>query len=352
VGLPGRVAVTGESQRVDDYQQYPLRVTELDDATFRAVAAVPMTQRNQVLGVICVVKTTQLATGKMPDEEISPVFSDDDRWLLELFAVQAAHAIENTRTYLDLDRAYQQQRALDRQKDDFIARTSHDLRLPLTGVLGFLDLTLMMLPADIDPELRANLQQSADEGQRMKEMMDQLLEQARLDSGQRAVHLTDVALAPVVEEVVTARRKQVQLHGTPHQFEVRIPAHIIIAADVARLKEIMENLLSNAVKYSPKGGTIRVEAREAADHEVVELAVSDEGMGIPPEAHSQIFERFTRVESPVASEISGTGLGLYLARQLVESMGGAIRLERSSPEAGSVFIVTLPLAHGPTPSPA
>jgi signal transduction histidine kinase len=328
-GLPGRVAVTGESQRVDDYQQYPLRAA-LDDPTFRAVAAVPMRQRNHVLGVICVVKTAQLPTGKMPDEQISPVFSDDDRWLLELFAVQAAHAIENTRTYLELERAYQQQRALDRQKDDFIARASHDLRLPLTGILGFIDLALMMLPEDADPELRTNLQHAADDGQRMKELMEQLLEQARLESGQRAVHLTDVALAPLVEEVVSARRKQAQLHGTPHQFAVRIPARVIVRADVARLKEILENLLSNAVKYSPNGGMVRVEARESADGEVVELAVSDEGMGIPPEAHSQIFERFTRVESPVASEISGTGLGLYLARQLVESMGGAIRLARAA----------------------
>jgi signal transduction histidine kinase len=343
-GLPGRVAVTGESQRVDDYQTYPLRAPALDDPSFRAVAAVPLKQRNQVLGVICVIKTDQLPAGKLPDEVISPIFSDDDRWLLELFAVQAAHAIENTRTYLDLDRAYQAQRALDRQKDDFIARTSHDLRLPLTGVLGFLDLALALLPADADDELRRSLQQAADDAERMRELMDQLLEQARLESGQRAVHLTSVTLAPVVDEVVNARRKQVQLHGTPHRFEVRVPAGIVIIADLARLKEILENLLSNAVKYSPQGGTIRVEGRIARDAQMVEMAISDEGIGIPPEAHAQIFERFARVESPVASEISGTGLGLYLARQLIESMGGAIRLERSAPGKGSTFVITLPLA--------
>lgn len=347
MGLPGRVAVTGESQRVDDYQSYPLRSVELDDASFRAAVAVPLTQRNQVLGVIWVVKTDLLPTSKLPDEVISPIFSDDDRWLLELFAVQAAHAIENTRTYLDLDRAYQVQRALDRQKDDFIARTSHDLRLPLTGVLGFIDLALALLPADADDDLRRSLQQAANDAERMRELMDQLLEQARLESGQRAVHLTTVTLAPVVAEVANARQKQVQLHGTPHRFEVRIPAGILVLADLARLKEILENLLSNAVKYSPKGGVIKVEARVTHDAQTVEVAISDEGIGIPLAAHAQIFERFTRVESAVASEISGTGLGLYLARQLIESMDGTIRLEGSAPGEGSTFVITLPLATTP-----
>lgn len=345
VGLPGRVAVTGESQRVDDYQHYPLRTPLLEDSAFRAVAAVPMKQRNQVTGVICLVKLDNAASSqrKLPDEEISDTFSEDDLWLLELFAMQAAHATENARTYLDLDRAYQQQRALDRQKDDFIMRASHDLRLPLTNVVGYIDLVLAMLEGAPNDEARMLLQQAADEGQRLHELMDQLLEQAQLESGQRAVHLTAVVLGPVVDEVVQSRRKQVILHGTPHRFEVDIPAQIVVAADLARLKEILENLLSNAVKYSPNGGTVRVAARLDEAQQAALLTVSDEGLGIPPEAHDQIFERFMRVESPVASEISGTGLGLYLARQLVESMGGSIRLARSAPGEGSVFEVTLPL---------
>jgi signal transduction histidine kinase len=344
VGLPGRVAVTGESQRVDDYQTYALRSATLDDPSFRAIAAVPMRQRNQVIGVIAIIKTDQTVQGKLPDEEISPIFSNDDLWLLELFAMQAAQAIENARTYTDLERAYQHQRALDRQKDDFIARTSHDLRLPLTGVLGFLDLALAQLPAGADDELRRSLQQAVDDAERMREMMEEVLEQSRLESGQRSVHLAAVTLAPVVAEVVQARQKQVQLQGTSHRFEMRIPTTIVVSADVTRLKEILENLLSNAVKYSPIGGLIRVEARVTNDQQMVEIAVSDEGIGIPPAAHSQIFERFTRVESHVASDISGTGLGLYIARQLVESMGGTIRLERSAPGEGSVFVVALPLA--------
>jgi signal transduction histidine kinase len=347
-GLPGRVAVTGESQRVEDYQHYTLRSSLLEDASFRAVAAVPMKQHNQVIGIICLVKLDNAAEAqkKLPDEIISETFSEDDLWLMELFAMQAAQAVESTRIYLELDRAYQQQRALDRQKDDFIMRASHDLRLPLTNVVGYVDLALSLLEGQPDDETRSLLQQAADEAQRLRELMDQLLEQARLESGEREVHLLPIVLGPVVDEVVQARRKQVILHGTPHRFEVIIPQHIVVAADLARLKEMLENLLSNAVKYSPRGGTIRVEGQVDSAQHLARLTVSDEGIGIPAEAHEQIFERFARVESPVASEISGTGLGLYLARQLVESMGGTIRLERSAPGAGSVFVVTLPLAAG------
>ncbi len=275
-----------------------------------------------------------------PDEEARHTFTPEDLWLLELFAHQAAHAIENARNYLDLERAYQQQRAVDRQKDDFLARASHDLRLPLTSVVGFLDLALEQheLPGD----MQAIIQQAADEAQRMREMLDDLLAQSRLDSNERVVNRRRIALAPVIAEVVGARNKQVILHRTNHDFVTEIPANLVVMADLARLKEVLENLLSNAVKYSPEGGTITVTARHDEARRMVAISISDHGIGIPPEAYQQIFERFSRVDSPLASEIRGTGLGLYLARQLVESMGGTIWLEQSTPGEGSTFIFTLP----------
>jgi len=363
-GLAGRVAVTGEGQWVNDYRRYPLRATVFANEPFGAVAAVPMKQRNQVIGVICLIyeiiprTTGPLSTGPLAangahatgplgagagSEPEQPHFTNEDIRLLELFASQAAHAIENARTYLDLERAYQQQRALDREKDDFIARVSHDLRLPLTGVVGFLDL---VLDTDADVplgDLRPLLQQAADEAQRLTNMMDQMLSQARLDSGKRGVHLTAIRLATALSEIIRSRQKQVALRMIEHLFLIEVPETIIVRADMSRLKETLENLVSNAVKYSPQGGAIRITAETTADDEAL-VHISDQGIGIPYEAHERIFDRFTRHDSPLVSQIRGTGLGLYLSRQFIESMNGQLWLEQSEPGRGSVFAFTLPLA--------
>lgn len=349
-GLAGKVFVTGESQRVDDYRTYPLRASSFADAPIGAMAAIPMKQRGQVIGVICLVHRlpTEVPSTpeRFPDEAATHLFTSDDMWVLELFATQAGQAIENARTYRDLERAYQQQRALDRQKDDFIARASHDLRLPLTSVIGFVELSLDLLNDSTQVNARSMLEQAASEAQRLKELMDQLLAQVQLDSGERNVHVRAVRLAPIIEEVVQARRKQALLHGAPHSFAVQVPEDLMVATDVARLKEILENLLSNAAKYSPQGGLICVAAAAlpTSSPQMVELTVSDQGIGIPREAHDQIFERFTRVESPLVSEIRGNGLGLYLARQLTESLNGRLWLKRSFPGEGSTFALTLPQA--------
>ncbi len=342
VGLLGRVAVTGESQRVDDYQAYPMRSTVLQDPSFRSMAAAPLKQRNRVIGVICLIKTDHPPT-RLPDDDVRLTFDKDDLWLLELFALQAAQAIEHGRTFQELERAYQQQRALDRQKDDFIARISHDLRIPLTNVIGGLEVALQYLPADLDPTLRELLQQADGDAQRMRELMEEMLAQAQMENDAREVHLRAVALAPVLVEIVEARRKQGALLGLPHSFSIEVEQDLVAQADLTRLKEILENLLSNAVKYSPSGGDIRVQAGADADRSHARILVSDHGLGISPEMQTRIFERFTRAPA-AASEISGTGLGLYLARQLAAGMHAAVTLEASTPDEGSMFAITLPLA--------
>lgn len=349
-GLSGRVFITGQGQLVADYRRYPLRASAFAEAPFGAVAAVPMKQRGQVVGVICLVQELRLDGTPIHHhhlDDTQTAFTAEDIWLLELFATQAAHAIENARTYLDLERAYQRQRALDRQRDDFLARASHDLRLPLTSVVGYLDLALARVEGDDD--LQTLLQQAADEAQRLREMLDDMMAQVRQDGQGREPQTRPLDLGPIIEDVVQARRKQVALHGTRHRFFLQIDEPLTVLADRTSLKEVLENLISNAVKYSPGGGDIVIAARatvaqDDAQGEMALVTVSDEGIGIPPEAHDQIFERFLRLESSLASEIRGDGIGLYLARQLVEAMGGTIWLAQSQPGVGSIFAFTLPLA--------
>jgi signal transduction histidine kinase/PAS domain-containing protein len=349
-GLAGRVAITGQGQYVDDYRQYPLRASQFADEPFGALASVPMQPQGRVLGVISLVHEIPAvpmvdAAGKPARDDDAYHFTSDDLFLLELFANQAGLAIANARTYQDLERMYQQQRAIDREKDDFIARVSHDLRLPLTTLLGPLEVALSVesLPED----LREMIQLAAEGAGQLAEMLDTLLSQARLDSGAREARVGRLRLCTVVEEVVRARSKHSHLHGSPHTFLVQVPGDLFVLADISMLKEALENLISNAVKYSPRGGDIIVAARtetseDGADRVIT--TVSDQGIGIPPEARDRLFERFSRIDSPIASEVRGSGMGLYLSRQLLATMNGAIWLESSEPGQGSTFAISLPLA--------
>jgi len=347
--LAGRVVITGEGQWVDDYRIYPLRASIFANEPFGEVAAIPMRQRGRVIGVISLIRYP-LAAGvhslATDDEEIPPNFTDEDIWLLDLFAGQAALAIENAHTYTELEHAYQQQRTLDRQKDDFIARVSHDLRLPLTSVMGFLDLLLESWEMQSTEDNIAMLQTAFDEAGQLAEMLDQLLSQARLDSGKRPLNMTAIRLMPVIEEIRRSRQKQISLQSAPFTFTFAIDSNLWVMADLSRLKEVLENLISNAMKYSPNGGQIRCDAQiiEGDGIPNVLVHVSDQGIGIIESGREHLFERFSRIDSPLVGEVRGSGLGLYLTRQLLESMDGRIWLQESTPGQGSVFCFTLPLA--------
>jgi signal transduction histidine kinase/PAS domain-containing protein len=400
-GLPGRVAATAQGLIVDDYRAYPFRAAIYDDEAFSAVIAVPLIHHGQVVGVLDVL-----------DDAERRAFTDDDLWLLDLFAAQAAQAIENARTYVELERAYQKQRELDRLKDDFIATASHELRTPLTGVQGFLDL-LLDFPGSRDSELALDfLRKSSDSAQELAEIAERLLQTSRLNSGRIELHAGPVRLAGVVDDVLRSFRELGQAQGGAHELLADIPPDIYLHADLGRLKEVLDNLVGNAIKYSPQGGLVLVRCHPVAlsseeiapgapglftlpggpsapsagesgaieERPTLELphllagaldpendpsaplpaitaaasqrryyavTISDEGLGIPDAERSRLFGRFSRTDSARISQIRGTGLGLYICRQLVRAMDGDIWLHASAPEHGSVFAFALPGATGP-----
>ena len=388
-GLAGRVAQTGQGLLVDDYRAYPFRAAIYDDEAFNAVIAVPLIHRGQVVGVLDVL-----------DDAERRAFTDDDLWLLDLFAAQAAQAIENARTYVELEHAYRKQRELDRMKDDFIATASHELRTPLTGVQGFLDL-LLDYPGSRDEPLALNfLRKASDSALELAEIAERLLQTSRLDTGRIELHLGPVRLATVVEEALRSFRELQAAQGQTHELVAEAPADLYVQADLGRLKEALDNLVSNAIKYSPKGGRVVVRCEpasfatvergskssglgkdgkdiedrptlvlphlpaDAADPETdpeaplpalvtgakqqpfVTITVSDEGMGIPQGERSRLFGRFARMESARASQIRGTGLGLYICRQTLRAMGGDVWLAASEPGRGSTFALALPMDAG------
>lgn len=378
-GLAGQVARAGQGIIVDDYRAYPFRASIYNDEDFRAVIAVPLVSHGQVVGVLDVLDDSERRT-----------FTDDDLWLLDLFAAQAAQAIENARTYVELEHAYRKQRDLDRMKDDFIATASHELRTPLTGVQGFLDL-LLDYPGSRDDALALDfLRKAVDSAEELADISERLLQTSRLDTGRIELHVQPVRLAQVVDEALRSFRTLQQAQGTTHELIAEVPQDIYVHADLGRLKEVLDNLIGNAVKYSPRGGQVTVRCapfrvsdeiaplehddieetptlvlrpyggeaaaddgptwpsaavrKASANHPFFSILVSDQGMGIPSEEQSRLFGRFSRTEAARASQIRGTGLGLYICRQIMRAMGGDVWLHDSTPGEGSIFALALPAA--------
>jgi signal transduction histidine kinase len=385
-GLAGRVGETGQGLIVDDYRAYPYRTAIYDGEDFSAVIAVPLIHRGQVVGVLDVL-----------DDAERRAFTDDDLWLLDLFAAQGAQAIENARTYVELERAYRKQRELDRMKDDFIATASHELRTPLTGVSGFLDL-LLEYPGSRDEPLAVEfLEKASESAQELAEIAERLLQTSRLDTGRMEIHTGPVRLATVIEEVLHSYKGLQQAQGSHYDLSAEIAPDLYVEADLGRLKEVLDNLVSNAIKYSPHGGRIEVtcevsapavsgaypvEERTPASGNIDErptlvmphlvtgatgeeessrapsptviaagllkdyitVVVRDQGMGIPVGEQGNLFRRFSRLDSARASQIRGTGLGLYICRQIMRAMDGDVWLWESTPGEGSAFAFTLPAA--------
>lgn len=387
-GIAGQVARTGQGTIVDDYRVYPYRASIYGDEDFRAVIAVPLIAHGQIVGVLDVL-----------DDAERRSFTDDDLWLLDLFAAQASQTIENARTYVELEHAFHKQRDLDRMKDDFIATASHELRTPLTGVQGFIDLLLEYPGSRDDPMALDFLSKAASSAEELTAISERLLQTARLDTGRLELHTNPVRLAPVVDEVLRFFRELEQAQGGSHELLAEVPQHVYVQADLGRLKEVLDNLVGNAIKYSPHGGRVlvrcvpaRFEAEpntlptgaiderptmvlpfsnhdastgyEDPDDDPVapapsvvvassqrpyyHITVSDEGMGIPAAERSHLFGRFARLESAKISQIRGTGLGLYICRQIVRAMGGDVWLQASVAGHGSVFAFALPEGAIPT----
>ncbi len=224
-------------------------------------------------------------------------------------------------------------RFVEEMKSEFVSTVSHELRSPLTSIYGFAE---TLLREDIlfgDEERRVFLGYISSESSRLTGIVDQLLNVARLDTGDLHVNLLPTDVRPLVTEVVTSAEESVG-----HSFVLELPSEPLAAeADADKLRQVLSHLVDNAVKYSPNGGRVTVAARKKS--ETVEFQVADEGVGIPEEEHDRIFRKFYRADQ----ERGGTGLGLFLAQGLVTAMGGRIWVESAEGE-GSRFAFELPAA--------
>jgi two-component system, OmpR family, phosphate regulon sensor histidine kinase PhoR len=229
------------------------------------------------------------------------------------------------------------ERRLEEAKSEFIATISHELRTPMAGIYGAAQ---TLLREDVEfsrADQRTLLQIITTQAIRLAQITEEVLLAGRLDSGELPVHKERVDAAAVAAEALEAMRSRVRPETTL-ELEVAPGVHAAVG-DRDRLQQVLLNLLDNAVKYSPEGG--RVVLRVGNDGSSVQLAVADEGLGIPVAEQERVFAKFYRLDTVVTRAGGGTGLGLYITRELVRRMGGSIDV-RSEPGAGSTFTVRLP----------
>jgi PAS domain S-box-containing protein len=233
-----------------------------------------------------------------------------------------------------------EERALEQMRADFVATVSHELRTPLSAIYGAA-VTLRREDLDLGEEMQGRLlEMISDESDRLAQIVNDVLLASHLDSGRLQLRIAAVDAGKVTESVIEAARAHVpdgitiSLADTPK----RLPP---VAADEQQLRQVLVNLVENAVKYSPDGGPVDVRITRGPRH--VRWAVSDEGLGIPAGERRRIFEKFYRLDPNMTRGVGGTGLGLYICRELVQRFDGRIWVEGRAGK-GSTFYVEIPTA--------
>ncbi len=340
------VVQTGKSVVLSDAMHDPQFGQAISVMTLRlrSIMCVPLITRNTTIGAIYV--ENRSIRGRFRDSDLAP---------LQLFANQAAIAIENTELIENLRIANDHLTELDELKNNFIILVSHELKTPLTAVSTNAQLMNMIIEkAGLinDPMLSRTAVNLDKATNRMEHVIDEILQFFRIASGQlelvlQPVRLQDVIL-PVVKNLATVcDERTLTINVTDMQS---LP---LIEADAVKLKTVFQNIIGNAVKFTPDGGDISIEAA-CPDDNHVEIMVKDTGIGVPPTEQQRVFDMFhvlgslsTHSTSKSAFRGGGFGLGLPIARGIVEAHQGSIRLESNGYDEtvlpGTVCRVTLPV---------
>ena len=246
---------------------------------------------------------------------------------------------------LELAAANAELRRLDELKSEFVSVAAHELRTPLSAVFGYVEMLLDEDAGPLTDRQREFLEVVGKSSQRLLEVTKDLLDLTRLEAGRLELALQPQDLPALVEAVAAEFEPQLAAKG--QRLTLRAPPDLPPAlCDEARAAQIVGNLLSNAVKYTPDGGQIAIRVTHDEKEGFLRVSVADNGVGIPPEDQPKLFSRFFRARSAARTRASGAGLGLHIARSLVELHGGRIWFE-SALDRGSTFYVTFPAADLP-----
>jgi PAS domain S-box-containing protein len=273
-----------------------------------------------------------LSEGEGPSAPVVVPFSspDGDRWC-ELRAVRFEQGCVYTFRDVTADRE------LERIRSDFVATTSHELRTPLAAIYGAIRTVRRPDISLPDEQREVFFEMIEREAEHLRVICDQLLTAGQLDAGQLSFSVLPVDVVSLAKEVLAAAEV---VAASTAVFRLDADQKPLLAlANEAMLRQALANLVDNAVKYSPDGGEIEI--RVTHSQQRIQIAVSDHGIGIAQNAQARIFEKFFRADPNLSRGVGGTGLGLYIAKQLTEQMDGRLTL-RSTEGAGSTFAIELP----------
>jgi signal transduction histidine kinase len=269
-------------------------------------------------------------------------FSEKEIRLLKTFADQAVIAIQNARLFREIEEKSHQLEIANQHKSAFLANMSHELRTPLNAVIGFSQMLAARYFGDLTDKQAEYVNDIAASGRHLLSLINDILDLSKIEAGRMELEAGEFDLSAMLGNALTLVRERAQRGAVALGLHMD-PALGTWRGDERKLKQVVLNLLSNAVKFTPAGGEVCVLA--ALQGECVQIAVSDTGIGIAPQDQELIFEAFRQVGANVTREREGTGLGLALARRIVELHGGTIDVA-SAPGKGSTFTMTLPIRHG------
>jgi signal transduction histidine kinase len=311
--IAGWVVRTGKPAAVNDVQSDARHYGKTDDETrfvTKSLMAVPLRAQDKIIGCLEVVNKLD---GKP--------FTDEDFDLLTTLAAQAAVAIEKARLF---------------EQSDLISEVVHELRTPVTSIVGYSKMLGMEgIPDETKQQFAETIYR---ESRRLGNMVNDFLEWARLESGRLRLKSEPVDMRELLHDTVMIIKPQAEDRGIA--VEEMVPeGDMVVIGDGDRLKQILLNLASNGVKYNRENG--RLDFLVKRENGCMSIAVRDTGVGIPEESLSKLFERFYRVPG-TENIVRGTGLGLVIAKSLVEAHGGKMKVS-STVGVGTTFTITLPL---------
>jgi len=319
---------TGEAQVLrapaGDEAQLPLAEWSSGGDGFRTAVAAPLRFEDRLRGVLLL---AWRAPAALPDDTLH---------LVETLAVHTAVALHNAHLYDELKRS-------TLARDRFFSAMSHDLRTPIAAIVGYSELLADGIVGDLSTKQQEMVERIAQVAAHLSELVNDILDLAKLDAGRVELHPEPTLLGDMVREAMLAVEPQARAKSLPLLLDLDAAGGETVVVDPVRVRQILVNLLANAVKFTERG-EVRVEA--GLDGVRSWITVTDTGPGLPPGSEEAVFEEFLQIASGSGSKSEpGSGLGLAVSRRLARAMGGDLEVESRSGR-GSAFTLYLPLGPG------